>query len=145
MNISIINQPFTIQLYGFSGTATNKEYGKTGFVLMDAMWKEVRQHNLLHKGINYWVYYKDEAMFTGVELEDTPPASSPLQQRLVQLNKYAYYKHIGPYNLLKQAYAGMRNELHNRGIMPGLPGVEIYGHWTDDVTKLETEILMSIE
>jgi len=39
----------------------------------------------------------------------------------------------------------MINELKKRGFETDLPYVEIYGHWTDDEAKLETELLMSLK
>ena len=39
----------------------------------------------------------------------------------------------------------MRDELKNRGVVITSPYIEIYGHWTSDETKLETELLMCIE
>jgi hypothetical protein len=38
----------------------------------------------------------------------------------------------------------MRDELKRNGFSPGFPYIEIYGHWTEDETKLETELLMSL-
>jgi hypothetical protein len=32
-----------------------------------------------------------------------------------------------------------------RGLKPAPPHVEIYGHWTDDESKLETEIVYGME
>ena len=145
MEISIINTPFNVHLYGYSGTVENKQYGQTGFKLMDAMWKEIRLYEMQHKGVNHWVYLPGETMFVGVELKQPAPQSSTLEYKNVQLNKYAYYKHIGPYNLLAQVYAGIRQELSDRGLKPVSPGMEIYGHWNNDESKLETEILMSFE
>jgi hypothetical protein len=40
---------------------------------------------------------------------------------------------------INKDYAG------NRGFETTLPYIEIYGHWTNDETKLETELLMSLK
>jgi hypothetical protein len=58
--------------------------------------------------------------------------------------KYAYYKHVGPYNLIKQVGQHMRDELKDKGFGTIFPYIEIYGHWTNDDTKLETELLMNL-
>ena len=42
-----------------------------GMKLMDEMWRRVRENDLPHKGINFWVYDSAAHMFTGVELEDS--------------------------------------------------------------------------
>jgi len=39
----------------------------------------------------------------------------------------------------------MRNELKRMGLKTTDPYIEIYGHWTADETKLETELLMAFE
>jgi hypothetical protein len=39
----------------------------------------------------------------------------------------------------------MRNELKNQGHEIIFPYIEIYGHWTDDETKLETELLICLK
>ncbi|QKJ29878.1 hypothetical protein HQ865_08955 [Mucilaginibacter mali] len=61
------------------------------------------------------------------------------------LKKYAYYKHIGPYSLLGQSSDNMRAEIQKLGLHSRLPYIEIYGHWTEDETKLETELIMAID
>ena len=145
MNEVTIKNNFTISLYGFSGVALNKDYVGTAFQLMDKMWKAIAQEQLKHKGVNIWVYEPDEKVFTGVELSEPPQHASYLEQKSIDLIKYAYYKHIGPYNLIKDAGQFMRDELRAKGLKTKLPYVEIYGHWTNDETKLETELLMSLE
>ena len=145
MNVEIIEKPFILQIYGFSGIAANKDYAGAAFKLMDKMWKEVKSNSLKNKGLNIWVYELGEKVFAGVELDENPKADTALEQKIIQLTKYAYYKHIGPYNLLKQVGLNMRNELKNKGFETSLPYIEIYGHWTNDETKLETELLMSLQ
>jgi hypothetical protein len=145
MNLEIINTPFRLDIYGFSGTALHKDYADTAFRLMDKMWKVVKSTNLKNKGINIWVYEPDEKVFAGVELEDLPSPGTGLEQKNLSLPKYAYYKHIGPYHLIKQAGQAMKEEIKKKGFETSLPHIEIYGHWSPDETKLETELLMSLK
>jgi predicted transcriptional regulator YdeE len=145
MDIQVINTPFSITVYGFSGTATNNDYVAKGFQLMDRMWTIVKGQNLKNKGTNVWVYEPDNMVFAGVELEITPDVSTGLEQKHIKLLKYAYYKHKGPYNLIKQAGIKMTEDLKLQGLDTRLPYVEIYGHWGPDEGKLETELLMSIK
>jgi effector-binding domain-containing protein len=145
MNLKIINDPLKLDIYGFSGTAVNKDFSGTAFRLMDKMWKVVKSNNLKNKGINIWVYEQDEKVFAGVELNDIPNPDTGLEQKSITLLKYARYKHTGPYNLIKQAGQNMTNELKSKGYEIILPYIEIYGHWTNDETKLETELLMSLK
>jgi predicted transcriptional regulator YdeE len=145
MNLEIINENFRLNIYGFSGIAMNKDYTGTAFKLMDKMWQTVKSGNLKNKGLNIWVYEQDEKVFAGVELSDIPEHNTGLEQKSIALAKYAYYKHIGSYSLIKQMGQNMRDEIHSRGFVTILPYIEIYGHWTNDETKLETELLMSLK
>ena len=145
MNVEIINTPFKLNIYGFSGVALNKDYTGTAFALSGRMWEMVKSKNLKNKGINIWVYEPNEMLFTGVELDNIPENDTGLEQKNITLVKYAYYKHIGPYNLIKQAGLNMQNELKSKGFETVLPYIEIYGHWTNDETKSETELLMSLK
>ena len=135
MHVEIINKNLDINLHGFSGTA---------FKLMDKMWQTVKTNKLTNKGLNIWVYEDNEKVFSGVELIDTAGDITELEQKIITFSRYAYYKHIGPYQLIKQAGQNMRDDLKRRGFETILPYVEIYGHWTSDESKLETELLMSL-
>ena len=145
MKVEVINDSLNLDVYGFSGTALRKDYAGTAFKLMDKMWQAVRSNNLKHKGLNIWVYEPGEKVFAGVELEDTPQNDTGLEHKSVSLTKYAYYKHTGSYNFLRQAGQNMEHELKSKGFKTIFPYIEIYGHWTNDETKLETELLMCLE
>ena len=145
MNLEIINEPLRLDIYGFSGIAVNKDYAGTAFKLMDKMWQTVKSKNLKNKGLNIWVYEQDQKIFAGVELYDNANQDTGLEQKAITLLKYAYYKHIGPYSLIKQAGQNMTDELKSKGYETILPYIEIYGHWTNDETKLETELLMALK
>ena len=145
MDVEISSNNFKLALYGISGTVVNNNWGDTGFRLMNKMWEKVRENNLKNKGINVWVYEASGRMFTGVELDNLPGNEIGLELKQINLTKYAYYKHIGPYSLLAQAYSKMRNYLVEKGLETCFPSLEIYGHWDEDESKLETEIIMCIK
>jgi effector-binding domain-containing protein len=145
MNLEIITESLSLNIYGFSGIAVNKDYAGTAFKLMDRMWQIVKSNNLKNKGINIWVYEQGESVFAGVELNGITSQDTGLEQKSITLLKYAYYKHIGPYNLIKQAGQNMVDELKSKGYETILPYIEIYGHWTNDETKLETGLMMSLK
>ena len=112
---------------------------------MDKMWQTIKSNGLKHKGVNIWVYESDEKVFAGVELDDTPKHDAGLERKIITLTKYAYYKHIGRYNMLQQVGFEMKNELKKRGYETTYPYIEIYGHWTNDETKLETKLLICLK
>jgi len=145
MTVDVYHKNFALNLYGFSGVALNKEYVPTLFPLMDKMWKIVKANGLQNKGINVWVYEPDDRVFAGVELTDPPENSLGLEQKTITLTKYATYKHIGPYSGIKQAGQNMRNELQNQGFELTMPYLELYGHWTEEESKLETELIVSLK
>jgi len=145
MDIEIINIPFHLTIYGFSATALNKDYAGTAFGLMDRMWKIVKGNNLPNKGLNIWVYEPGDRVFAGVELEETPHLNMGLEQNNILLQKYAYYKHTGPYHLIKQTGQAMQAAIKQKGLESSLPYIEIYGHWTSDESKLETELLVQLK
>jgi len=145
MNIDIITTDLRLTMYGFSGTAINKDYVGKVFELMDKMWQAVKSNGLENKGKNIWVYEPDDKVFAGVEVDDTPQQDTGMEQKNIHLSKYAYYKHIGPYQLIKQSGEYMTGELKNRGFEIISPYIEIYGHWTNDESKLETELIMTIK
>jgi effector-binding domain-containing protein len=145
MHIEIIDKPLSLSLYGFSGIARKKDYAGTAFKLMDKMWQTVKSNNLKNKGLNISVYEQNEIVFAGVELNEIPNQNYGLEQKNFILLKYAYYKHIGPYHLIKQAVQNMTDDLKMKGFEIHLPYIEIYGHWSNDESKLETELLFSLK
>ena len=145
MNVKIHNTNLSFYLHGFSGTATSKDYAGTAFKLMDKMWQVVKSNNLKNKGLNVWVYDGNDSVFAGVELNEPPMHDLGLEQKSVTLKKYAYYKHIGPYNKIKETGQAMRRELESRSLETILPYIEVYGHWNNDETKLETELYMCLK
>jgi len=144
MKVEIITNPLELHLHGLSGIAQNKDYVATAFKLSGKMWEIVKANGIKNKGKNIWIYEKDDNIFSGVELEGTPSLNPGLEHRRLSLPKYAYFKHVGPYNLIKQAGLSMRHELTSNGFKIDMPYIEIYGHWTNDETKCETELLMSL-
>jgi predicted transcriptional regulator YdeE len=145
MNIEIINKKLDLAIFGFSGTAVNKDYAGTAFRLMDKMWSIVKANQLPNKGLNTWVYESNERVFAGVELDNIAVDHTGLEQKTISLTKYAHYKHVGPYHLIKQVGQNINTILKEKGFETTLPYIEIYGHWVNDETKLETELLVSLK
>jgi len=68
-----------------------------------------------------------------------------LEHKTILLDKYAYFKHIGSYSVIKQVGQNMISEIKQKGYETSLPYIEIYGHWNNDESKLETELIMSLQ
>jgi len=146
MNIEIISKPLQLVIFGYGATAINKDYAGTAFKLSGKMWETIKTNGLKNKGKNIWVYDKGDHVFAGVELEQNIDAvSHGLEKKTITLEKYAYYKHVGPYQLIKQTGRSMTEQLASQGVEVIMPYLEIYGHWSSDETKLETELLMCLK
>ena len=144
MNVEIITNNFKLDIYGFAGIAQTKDYNGTGLKLMNKMWATIKLNNLKTNGLNIWVYEQNETVFAGVELTGIVQPDTGLEQKSLSLAKYACFKHIGPYILIPQAGENMRAELARNGFTICFPYIEIYGHWVNDNTKLETELIMAL-
>jgi hypothetical protein len=139
------HENFDIDLYGFSAVAANQDWPGTGMALMNKLWPIVKSQNLKNKGINVWVYEPGDWMFAGVELESPPPPESGLERKTIHLAKYAHVKHVGPYRKIAETFPRAMEEIKKLGIREYLPYLEIYGHWTEDESKLETDLLWNID
>ena len=144
MQIEIIEKPLTLDLHGFSGNAWNKDYAGMAFKLSGKMWEVVKGGGIKNKGKNIWVYDANESVFAGVELDEPAQDNSLLERKTIVLEKYAYFKHVGPYNLIKHSGLAMIEEIGHQGLKTVLPSIEIYGHWDKDESKLETELIMRL-
>jgi effector-binding domain-containing protein len=68
-----------------------------------------------------------------------------MKRKEIIFTKYARLKQAGSYTLIKRAGENMTTELEAAGYEIISPYVEIYGHWTNDETKLETELIMGLK
>ena len=145
MEAVILSEPKMFTLFGFSKPHDqNQTYRTVMFELMDRVWEEVRNKKLSHTGINHVVYGADHMMFAGIELTSPPKEDSLLEKKMVIFKKYAYCKHIGPYKDLDKTYRKVHSVLEASGEQPRSPQMEIYGHWHEDESKLETEIIFNL-
>ena len=145
MAVSIHTETLTLDVYGFSGIAVTGDYAGTAFKLSGQMWQVVKVNNLINKGKNIWIYDKNREVFAGVELENISRIDPPLEHKTIVLTKYAYFKHIGSYKLLPTVGQNLNVEIKSQGFETDLPYIEIYGHWTNDETQLETELLFNLK
>lgn len=144
MTPEIRNSPSSVVLYGASrqhqpGTC----YGNDIRALLDRVWPVLRQQQISNRGINHIVYSAGDDVFAGVEAEGTDAAAVSLTRREVQLDRYAYARHVGPYSGLPTACEALQAWLATQGHRATAPLIEIYGHWTDDQSKLETESIQA--
>jgi hypothetical protein len=143
MSVEIRDETISFTLFGVSGDVPDRNYAQAGFKLMDQLWPVIKEKGIKTTGINYWVYHGCDRMSTCVELLNNDGAD--LFQRVpVEMERCAYYKHIGPYDRLGDAYAAINKEIAARHLSSSGLSVERYGDWTDDPSKLETEIFVGL-
>lgn len=145
MDIKIITEKLLIDIYGFGGFATEKDYVGKAFKLSGKMWEAVKSNDVKNKRKNIWFYDTADIVFAGVELDNPTDNNFGLEKMTIDIDKYAYFKHIGAYNLIKQTGQRMTDELTKQGHEIILPYIEIYGHWNKDESKLETELIMRLK
>ena len=98
---------------------------------LQTVWQDVENsqgNSIKNKGKNIWLFEANEGVFAGLELDNGSDKYNILEQKNIVLTKYAYYKHIGPYNSLKKVGTNRRNELKSSGFEIELPYIGIYGH-----------------
>lgn len=143
MELRIIEEPLRLDIIGFGATAAANDYVQSAFRLSGKMWPILREKNIPNEGKNIWVYAAQNYVFAGV-LPVGQAVYDPLEQYSVHLGRYAYCRHTGPYQQIGQTAAAMRSELAARKLKVVAPYIEIYGHWTKDESKLETELIMAL-
>lgn len=143
MTVEIRNEPICFDLHGVTGDVPDRNYAAAGFKLMDKLWPVIKENGIETTGINYWFYREATRLSTCVELSGDGGAEY-FEHVPVRFESYAYYKHIGSYERLGEAYAALKNEIADRGLTQSGDYVEKYGHWTDDSSKLETEIFAGL-
>ena|ERR1043165_9947390 len=125
-----------------------KKFGPEILELLNRVWPVIKANAIPHDGINRVVYDAGcTTIFAGVILgagAESIPAAAGLERKTVRLTRYAYWKHIGPYHLIPVTGAAMTKALEARGLKTGWPMVEVYGHWTNDESKLETETFVEL-
>lgn len=111
---------------------------------MDRFWPVLKGQNVRNEGINWVVYERDGRLFAGVEAPGADERALKLERSAYSFDRYAIWKHVGPYHRLGDAYSVMLQALGAQGLRADWPRAEVYGHWTKDESKLETEIWMRL-
>jgi hypothetical protein len=145
MHGEILETPISFHLYGKSSAVHQDAIAQAGMSLMNEMWKIVKDTGTRTTGINHWVYLTDGRMFVGVELLPDVAAPAGLEPLRFGLQRYLKHVHVGPYQLLPQKWQVLKAELAARSERIDAPSLEIYGHYCDDPTELETTILIGLE
>lgn len=115
------------------------------FAAMNETWGIVREKSIPNGGINYIVYTNADHVFAGLEITGSLDLSCGLEQVDLIIPRTLYYRHVGAYDLLGGTYAAMNAEMTAKGLAATGLSLEIYGHWSEDTSKLVTELLIGIK
>jgi effector-binding domain-containing protein len=124
-----------------------KHFGEEIMSLLNRVWPVIKGGNIPNDGINRVIYDTGCTVFAGVILGpggQAMSAAAGLEYKTVRLTRYAVWKHIGPYHLIGSTAKSMIKALESDGHKTGWPMVEVYGHWTNDESKLETETYVAL-
>jgi effector-binding domain-containing protein len=145
MRPEIRESPFEKRLFGRTKPVLeNQRPVEAMFAAMDETWAIVREHSISNEGMNHVVYTGGQQVFAGVQIEGSWEPSWGLEQVDLVLPRYLYYRHVGTYDLLGEAYSQIDEAIDAKGLERTGLSLEIYGHWDDNPAKLVTEILIGI-
>lgn len=108
------------------------------------VWNFLRANNIMPRGRNVAVYRGTDtnelAVEIGVEVGPGAVGGGEVVLSATPSGEAATVAHIGPYSLLMNANDAIKSwcAANNRQIAG--PSWEVYGHWTDDVEKLRTDV-----
>ncbi len=146
MNPEIREIPFEKRLYGRTKPVLeNQKPVDAMFAAMDETWGIVRGNSIPNAGLNHIVYTNAHHVFAGLEIVGSIDTSWGLEQVDLVIPRYIYYRHVGAYDLLGQAYSSVNAEIAAKGLVTTGLSLEIYGHWSEDPAKLVTELLIGLK
>jgi effector-binding domain-containing protein len=109
--------------------------------LLDEVHAGVRWAGDGPKGRNVMVYLDDApTVEVGVELDQPAELTGRLVRSALPAGTVATMVHRGPYGGLRDAHEEVRSWCAARAMALAGPRWEIYGHWSEDPAKLETEV-----
>jgi effector-binding domain-containing protein len=109
--------------------------------LCGEVWEYARASGLPRPGRHVALYLDGEINLEVGALMDRPfTGSDRVVCSSTPAGWVAMTEHVGPYQRLGEAHAAVHRWCAENGHTLAGPSWEIYGHWTDDVSKLTTEV-----
>jgi effector-binding domain-containing protein len=81
----------------------------------------------------------------GAEVEPGFPGHGEVVSSATPAGLVATVAHFGPYNRLGEAHHAIQQYCTDHGHTPAGPNWEIYGHWTDDLAQLRTDVFYLLQ
>jgi effector-binding domain-containing protein len=119
--------------------------------LLDDVWSHLRSRSDVRPGHSIVLYRGDPSqgpidVEIGVQVDEPLPVSaangpgSEVRASELPGGRAARIVHVGPYDQLARTYDTLAKWARDEGHTLSGPSWEVYGDWTDDTSKLETEI-----
>ncbi len=149
-NIQII-QVTPRPLAATRGMARRDNIGPKLIAMLSEVWEFIRTSGLAHAGLNVALYPGGDgcatlATDTEIPLEAAVEVLSTFQGegRIICSASpggwVATVAHIGPYDRLGEAHTAVRQWCSDNGHELAGTSWEVYGHWTDNVDELRTDV-----
>ena len=99
----------------------------------------------LQRGFNVIVYFDAVAhIAAGVQVSGPFARSGNVECYTRPAGRAVHTLHVGPYSALGGAHAAIHQYIRETGAKLGLSW-EVYGHWHDDPTQLQTDVYYMLE
>ena len=104
------------------------------------VWAYLRASGITGAGRHVALYLGNDEVEIGAEIAGPFDSSGDVYCSSTPAGVVATTFHIGPYGGLHRAHDAIHRWLTETGRALAGPSWEIYGHWTDDMTKLRTDV-----
>ena len=111
--------------------------------LIDVVYEGLKKAGVTGTGKNIVLYdeHSDEMEIeAGVEVSESIQAVDSVVPSVLPSGRLAKTLHKGSYADLHKAHQAIKDWCEDNGRQLAGPNWEIYGHWSDDESKLETEV-----
>ena len=116
--------------------------------LLDEVWEHLKGIGLDRQSHNVVIYYDAEVhLEAGIEVPGDSgfEGEGRIERSSTPAGLAARTVHIGPYEQLSEAHEALRSWCADKGYHTVGPVWEVYGEWTDDTSKLRTEVFYLID
>ncbi len=104
-------------------------------------WNYIRAAHVPSPGRNVAVYLNGTIdLEVGVEVDSTADGAGDIVRSATPAGRVATATHFGSYARLAEANQGILEWCRVNSLKPSGPSWEVYGHWTDDQEKVQTDI-----
>jgi len=125
-----------------------QDIGRTWKSALDLVWEFLRRHEGLRTdGHNCFLYHHSEQRDAPMDIDFGVQVVRPFEGEgevictETPAGEVAMTTHVGSYDKLAGAYDAIHSWRAANGRAFGPCSWEIYGDWTDDTTKLETQVV----